>query len=150
MAEKGQACDDCGLLFDTVHDVQRHVKRGWCPETTQSKKKKIEEDTDEDDGPIEDNEAYKHLWKVAKKEVKDRFDRLYDRYLSDGENENDAADMARDRGKQFLSAINNLTGSLLVPLEIQFSAPKHRATNQSAEGERSQSVFSREKGHKRE
>ena len=29
MAEKGQACDDCGLLFDTVHDVQRHVKRGW-------------------------------------------------------------------------------------------------------------------------
>ena len=31
MAEKGQACDDCGLLFNTVHDVQRHVKRGWCP-----------------------------------------------------------------------------------------------------------------------
>ena len=100
MAEKGQACDDCGLLFDTFHDVQRHVKRGWCPETTQSKKRKIEEDTDEDDGPVEDNEAYNHLWKLAKKEVKDRFDRLYDRYLSDGENENDAADMARDRVKQ--------------------------------------------------
>ena len=33
---------------------------------------------------------------MAKKEVKDRFDRLYDRYLSDGENENDAADMVRD------------------------------------------------------
>ena len=28
MAEKGQACDDCSLLFDTIHDVQRHVKRG--------------------------------------------------------------------------------------------------------------------------
>ena len=40
MAEKSQACDDCGLLFDTIHDVQRHVKRGWCPETTQSKKGK--------------------------------------------------------------------------------------------------------------
>ena len=61
--------------------------------------RKIEEDTDEDDGPIEDNEAYNHLWKLAKKEVKDRFNRLYDRYLSDGENENDAADMARDRVK---------------------------------------------------
>ena len=79
MAEKGQACNDCGLLFDTVHDVQRHVKCGWCPETTQSKKRKIEEDTDEDDGPVEDNEAYNHLWKLVKKEVKDRFDRLYDK-----------------------------------------------------------------------
>ena len=28
MAEKGQVCDNCGLLFDTIHDVQRHVKRG--------------------------------------------------------------------------------------------------------------------------
>ena len=30
MADKGQACDDCGLLFDSVHDVQRHMKNGWC------------------------------------------------------------------------------------------------------------------------
>ena len=99
MAEKGQACDDLGLLFDSIHDVQRHVKRGWRPENTQSKKRKMEGETDEDDWPIEDNEAYNHLWKLAKKEVKDIFDRLYDRYLSDGENEDSAADMARDRVK---------------------------------------------------
>ncbi|WAR17793.1 hypothetical protein MAR_032387 [Mya arenaria] len=36
MAEKGQPCDDCGLLFDSAHDVQRHVKRGWCPETRET------------------------------------------------------------------------------------------------------------------
>lgn len=24
--DKGQACEDRGQLFDTVHDVQRHVK----------------------------------------------------------------------------------------------------------------------------
>ena len=30
------ACDDCGLLFDSAHDVQRHVKRGWCPENNMS------------------------------------------------------------------------------------------------------------------
>ncbi|WAR22341.1 hypothetical protein MAR_016315 [Mya arenaria] len=30
MAGKAQACDDCGLLFDLGHDVQRHVKSGWC------------------------------------------------------------------------------------------------------------------------
>ena len=75
MAEKGQACDNSGLLFNTVHALQRHAKRVWWPETTQSKKRKIEENTDEDDGPIEDNEAYNHFWKLAKKEVKDRFDR---------------------------------------------------------------------------
>ncbi|XP_045201506.2 uncharacterized protein LOC123555043 [Mercenaria mercenaria] len=32
MAENTNACDDCGLLFDSSHDVQRHVKRGWCAE----------------------------------------------------------------------------------------------------------------------
>ena len=29
--DNGHSCDDCGLLFDSAHDVQRHVKRGWCP-----------------------------------------------------------------------------------------------------------------------
>ena len=48
---------------------------------------------------MEDNDAYNHLWKLAKKEVKDRYDKLYDRYLSDGENEDDAADMAREHIK---------------------------------------------------
>jgi len=24
-------CDDCGLLFQNVHDLQRHVNK-WCPE----------------------------------------------------------------------------------------------------------------------
>ena len=63
------------------------------------KKRKIEEETDEENGPMEDNDAYNHLCKLTKKEVKDRYDKLYDRYLSDGENEDDAADMARERVK---------------------------------------------------
>ena len=31
MADNSHACDDCGLLFENVHDLQRHVKN-WCPE----------------------------------------------------------------------------------------------------------------------
>ena len=27
------SCDDCGLLFETIHDLQRHIKT-WCPENT--------------------------------------------------------------------------------------------------------------------
>ena len=32
MADNQNSCDSCGLLFDSPHDVQRHNKRGWCPE----------------------------------------------------------------------------------------------------------------------
>ena len=38
----------------------------------------------------------------------------------------------------------------MVSIERQFSAQEHRTTNQSTEREGSQSVFSREKGHKQE
>ena len=33
MADNQNSCDSCGLLFDTPHDVQRHIKRGWCAES---------------------------------------------------------------------------------------------------------------------
>ncbi|KAK3106557.1 hypothetical protein FSP39_022526 [Pinctada imbricata] len=29
--EKMHSCDDCGLVFENKHDLQRHVKT-WCPE----------------------------------------------------------------------------------------------------------------------
>ena len=32
MADKMNLCDDCGLLFNTSHDAQRHARRGWCTE----------------------------------------------------------------------------------------------------------------------
>lgn len=40
------SCDDCGLLFENTHDLQRHVKR-WCPENVSLKRKRVDED-DED------------------------------------------------------------------------------------------------------
>ena len=46
MEKKGHACDDCGQVFDTVHDVQRHVKSGWCPENRDQKRRKHEEISD--------------------------------------------------------------------------------------------------------
>ena len=44
MSDKVNSCDDCGLLFDTAHDVQRHVKSGWCADTQAplSKKRKVD------------------------------------------------------------------------------------------------------------
>lgn len=62
MENKGKACYDCGQLFHTVHDVQRHVKSGWCPEHKDQKKQKYDDMSDSED-TVEDNEAYVQLWK---------------------------------------------------------------------------------------
>lgn len=43
-------CDDCGLLFDNMHDLERHVKR-CCPEKFSLKRKRGDED-DEDQPPF--------------------------------------------------------------------------------------------------
>ncbi|WAR02810.1 YMD3-like protein, partial [Mya arenaria] len=108
MAEKGQACDDCGLLFDSAHDVQRHVKRGWCPETRETigeppvKRRRTEEKSDdamEDD--LEENDGFLHLWEIAHKETKDKFNKSYDQYIDDGYNEEDSYKMASERTQPY-------------------------------------------------
>lgn len=33
-------CDDCGVLLDSMHDLQRYVK-SWCPENETLKKNAI-------------------------------------------------------------------------------------------------------------
>ena len=38
------SCDDCGVMFDNMHDLQRHVKT-WCPE---KRKREDNDDNDED------------------------------------------------------------------------------------------------------
>ena len=43
--DKGRACDDCGQLFDTVHDVQRHIKNGRCPEKVTERKRETSPET---------------------------------------------------------------------------------------------------------
>ncbi|WAR24132.1 YMD3-like protein [Mya arenaria] len=104
MAEKAKPCDDCGLLFDSIHDVQRHVKSGWCPETRETigeppeKRRKTEEESDDAmDVDIEENDGFRHLWEIAHKENRDKFNKLYDQYIEDGYNEDDSYEMATER-----------------------------------------------------
>ncbi|KAL4240629.1 hypothetical protein ACF0H5_001420 [Mactra antiquata] len=100
MKNKGQACDDCGQLFDTIHDVQRHVKRGWCPESTEpsTKKRKYEELSDSDDGDsVEDNEAFRQLWKRARESNNQKLDQIYNRFIEKGEESDDAQEIAEER-----------------------------------------------------
>ncbi|WAR05103.1 LOW QUALITY PROTEIN: hypothetical protein MAR_020472 [Mya arenaria] len=104
MAEKGQNCDDCGALFDTTHDVQRHVKSGWCPESREppAKRPRTEEDSEnEPKEDIEENDGFIHIWKIAQKQNKDKFNKVYDQYVNDGHNEEDSYEMASERTQSF-------------------------------------------------
>ena len=43
--EKMLSCDDCGLMFENISDLVRHMNR-WCPENNDLKRKR---EDDEDD-----------------------------------------------------------------------------------------------------
>ena len=100
MADNQNSCDSCGLLFDTPHDVQRHIKRGWCAESNDeppAKKKKSDEDSDNDlDNDIEEITAFQQLWKMAKALNKRRFDKMVAQLIKHGEEEDEAREIAED------------------------------------------------------
>ena len=60
----------------------------------------IESDIHTDDN-IEDNEAFLRLWKGVKSNCKGKFDKIYQKYRDDGEDEDDATEMTEDRIKPF-------------------------------------------------
>jgi uncharacterized C2H2 Zn-finger protein len=45
IGEKMSSCDDCGLMFENIPDLARHMNR-WCPENNDWKRKR---DDDQDD-----------------------------------------------------------------------------------------------------
>lgn len=40
------SCDECGVVSDKIHDLQRHVKM-WCPEECTLKRKRDDEYTEQ-------------------------------------------------------------------------------------------------------
>ena len=120
--DKGHSCDDCGLVFDSAHDVQRHVKRGWCPEYGDDKKRKHEEINDSDhDDSVEDNEAYIQLWERAIVSNNGKYDTMYNKLIEDGEESDDAHEMADDRiqpynEKEFFRKYTTLIDNYILPL----------------------------------
>lgn len=127
MADKGQACDDCGLLFDSTHDVQRHIKRGWCPENNDnlpSKKRKIDEESSEhvEDEAVEENQGFISLWQNAVESNDDRYEKMYDKFIQDGEDKESAQDLAEDRiqpynERAFFNKYDSLLDSFIIPLQ---------------------------------
>ncbi|WAR26571.1 YMD3-like protein [Mya arenaria] len=95
--DKGQACDDCGQLFDITHEVQRNVKNSWCPEYSESKKKNEDMSDSEQDDSVEDNEAYVQLWKKVRETNGEKFQKIYNTFIDHGEESDEAQEIAEER-----------------------------------------------------
>ena len=104
MADNYHACDDCGLLLENIHDLQRHVKN-WCPEKDFTlKRKRPSEETVEEiplkhqrrvhmtDKNYNDQEAdaYKQMLRCAKGRFKKDWEEKYDEYIERGMTEKEA------------------------------------------------------------
>lgn len=49
-SEEMPSCDDCGLVFEDMHDLQRHVKK-WCPKNGSPKRNRDDEEMEENQPP---------------------------------------------------------------------------------------------------
>lgn len=97
-SEELPSCDDCGLVFENVHDLQRHVKK-WCPENVSPKRKREDEEKEEDQPPkkwipfepeekeekeSQEHDVFNHHMKMAKKDNEKLWDQKYDKYIKKG------------------------------------------------------------------
>lgn len=122
-----QSCDDCGLVFENMHDLQRHVKK-WCPENEDRPLKKnrdIDEDEDQprtnkwisldhpdsvdDEGESHEHEVVDVMMDRARDRNEDNWNKKYEKYIDKGLTEDDATDKANEKmeHKNMSEFINN-------------------------------------------
>ena len=93
---KMSSCDDCGIMFENVHDLQRHVKN-WCVDIQPAKKAKLEEPevnvvkefTTEPETPI-----FQMFMEIASQDNEDDLHHKIEKYEEQGLDEEDAEDKA--------------------------------------------------------
>jgi hypothetical protein len=113
------SCDDCGVVLDSMHDLQRHIKT-WCPESESLKRKREDEDISEDntsersraewieydnsddssefeDDDIDENEGYKALINESVDSTEKIWDAKYKKYLEKGMDEEDAMQQSNEK-----------------------------------------------------
>ena len=97
------SCDDCGIMFDNMHDLQRHVKT-WCPE---KRKREDNDDEDEDQPPTKkwipyneekeekstenrEQEAFQSMMHSAKEDNEEELNKKVEKYKKTGMSEKEA------------------------------------------------------------
>ena len=94
------SCDDCGLIFENISDLARHMNR-WCPENNdlkrkreddeddyrESKKSRLDEQTIIDEG---EDVVFTELTELVREANEDKWESKVDKYVNDGLNEEEA------------------------------------------------------------
>ncbi|CAG2219059.1 unnamed protein product [Mytilus edulis] len=112
---KMNSCDDCGVLFETIHDLQRHIKT-WCPENKESKRK-LPEDIEENSSAKkarldnqsdneyvlndtkQENKAYLKIGKISRDYNEEAREVKIKKYLKRGLSKTEAKQRANDKLK---------------------------------------------------
>lgn len=111
------SCDDCGLVFDSTHDLQRHIKR-WCPENDNGKRKlpldNYEESLGkkprvlqsdeyvmncEDGSPNTSTEEY-YFKRLRQRSLSENEDACFEKYQNDGLSKKEAEERADNKIKK--------------------------------------------------
>ena len=99
------ACDDCGLLFENIHDLQRHVKT-WCPEIMPPPAKRMKLDETGDNHtessqhtlvPDAELPIYQQIMQQSQDDNQQIWDKRVSKYMRDGMTEDEAADKANQK-----------------------------------------------------
>ena len=64
------SCDECGMLFETLSDLQNHV-RSWCYGGSDRKRPRLESESSEEEE--NDNSAFITMANEIKEETEERF-----------------------------------------------------------------------------
>ena len=75
------SCDECGVLFETLSDLQNHV-RSWCYGGSDRKRPRFESESSEDEE--NDNIAFINMAYEVKEETEEQFTAYVEKYQADG------------------------------------------------------------------
>ncbi|KAK3105224.1 hypothetical protein FSP39_020148 [Pinctada imbricata] len=106
--DKMHSCDDCGLISENIHDLQRHVKT-WCPESRKRtrdeddelthKKLRLDDDSSEDDDDSaeeDDDDRFAFIVNEVWDDHSTQYDRKIKQLMEDDMSKKDAKEEASD------------------------------------------------------
>ena len=97
--DKMISCENCGVVFENLHDLEKHVKT-WCAEQTKrndeyefppSKRTRLDESLDNED---EEQNVYEKIAEMSRENNEEQWQEKVEKYENEGLCESDAKEKA--------------------------------------------------------